>query len=165
MLKRDYPSQYCSMAASLEVIGERWTILIVRDLFLGHRRFDDLQRSLGVARNILQARLERLIEKGIVRKEQYQERPARYEYRLTEKGIDLWPILMSLLQWGDHYAIEGERPIVIEHKGCGGELDDRRRCLACGADVSAREARAVRTGATRPAAPAEAEALAADVSV
>jgi DNA-binding HxlR family transcriptional regulator len=152
MLKRDYPTQYCSMAASLEVIGERWTILIVRDLFLGKRRFDDLQRSLGVARNILQARLERLIESGIVRKEQYQDRPARYEYRLTEKGIDLWPILISLLQWGDRYAIEGEPPIVIEHKGCGGTLDDRRRCLRCGADVSAREARAVRTGATRPSA-------------
>src|ERR1700722_20617546 len=113
MLKRDYPTQYCSMAASLEVIGERWTILIVRDLFLGKRRFDDLQRSLGVARNILQTRLERLIENGIVRKEQYQDRPARYEYRLTEKGIDLWPILISLLQGGDRYAIEGEPPIVI----------------------------------------------------
>ena len=162
MLKRDYPTQYCSMAASLEVIGERWTILIVRDLFLGKRRFDDLQRSLGVARNILQARLERLMENGIVRKEQYQDRPARYEYRLTEKGIDLWPILISLLQWGDRYAIEGEPPIVIEHKGCGGTLDDRRRCLRCGVDVSARQAQAIRTGATRPVP--EAEAVAVDES-
>jgi DNA-binding HxlR family transcriptional regulator len=152
MLKRDYPNQYCPMAATLEVIGERWTILIVRDLFLGLRRFDDLQRKLGVARNILQSRLERLMEHGVVRREPYQEHPVRYEYRLTEKGIDLWPVLMSLLQWGDRYAIEGERPMIIEHRGCGGELDDRRRCLRCGADVSAREVLAVRTGATRPPA-------------
>ena len=89
------------MAATLEVIGERWTILIVRDIFLGVRRFDDLQRSLGVARNILQTRLERLVEHGIVRKKAYQDHPVRYEYRLTTKGADLWPVLMSLLQWGD----------------------------------------------------------------
>ena len=160
MLKRDYPTQYCSMAAALEVVGERWTILIVRDIFLGVRRFDDLQRSLGVARNILQSRLERLVEQGIVRKKAYQQHPVRYEYRLTTKGADLWPVLMALLQWGDRYAIDGERPVIVEHKGCGGELDDRRRCRRCGVDVSVTEARAVRTGAERRPAPAEAEAQA-----
>jgi DNA-binding HxlR family transcriptional regulator len=154
MLKRDYPTQYCSMAAALEIIGERWTILIVRDIFLGVRRFDDLQRSLGVARNILQTRLERLVEQGIVVKKAYQQHPVRYEYRLTAKGADLWPVLMALLQWGDRYAIDGERPVIVEHKGCGGELDDRRRCLRCGVDVSVTEAVAVRTGAQRR--PAEA---------
>ena len=154
MLKRDYPTQYCSMAAALEIIGERWTILIVRDIFLGVRRFDDLQRSLGVARNILQTRLERLVEQGIVVKKAYQQHPVRYEYRLTTKGADLWPVLMALLQWGDRYAIDGERPVIVEHKGCGGELDDRRRCLRCGVDVSVTEALAVRTGAQRR--PAEA---------
>ena len=154
MLKRDYPTQYCSMASTLEVIGERWTILIVRDVFLGIRRFDDLQRDLGVARNILQARLERLVDHGILVKRPYQERPVRYEYRLTTKGADLWPVLMSLLQWGDRYAIDGERPVIVEHKGCGGELDDRRRCLRCGVDVSVTEAVAVGTGAQRR--PAEA---------
>jgi DNA-binding HxlR family transcriptional regulator len=126
MLKRDYPTQYCAVASTLEVIGERWTILIVRDIFLGVRRFDDLQRSLGVARNILQSRLERLVEEGIVVKRPYQERPVRYEYRLTAKGADLWPVLVSLVHWGNEYALEGEPPIVIQHKGCGGELDDRR---------------------------------------
>ena len=154
MLKRDYPPQYCSMAAALEVVGERWTILIVRDIFLGIRRFDDLQRSLGVARNILQTRLERLVEQGIVRKKAYQQHPVRYEYRLTTKGADLWPVLMALLQWGDRYAIDGERPVIVEHKGCGGELDDRRRCLRCGVDVAVTEAVAVGTGAQRR--PAEA---------
>jgi DNA-binding HxlR family transcriptional regulator len=152
MLNRDYPTQYCSMASTLEIIGERWTILIVRDIFLGIRRFDDLQRDLGVARNILQSRLERLLENGIVVKRPYQERPVRYEYRLTTKGADLWPVLVSLLHWGDRYAIEGDPPIVLQHRGCGGELDDRRRCVACGADVSVTEAIAVRTGARRPEA-------------
>ena len=117
------------MASTLEVIGERWTLLIIRDVFLGIRRFDDLQRDLGVARNILQARLERLVEEGILVKRPYQERPLRCEYRLTEKGADLWPVLVALLQWGDRYALEGERPMILQHRGCGGELDDRRRCV------------------------------------
>ena len=151
MLKRDYPSQYCPVASTLEVVGERWTLLIIRDVFLGIRRFDDIQRDLGVARNILQARLERLVEEGILVKRPYQERPLRCEYRLTEKGADLWPVLVALLQWGDRYGLEGERPMILQHRGCGGELDDRRRCLACGADVSVTEAVAIRTGAQRPA--------------
>ena len=151
MLQRDYPTQYCPVAGSLEVVGERWTLLIVRDVFLGIRRFEDLQRDLGVARNVLQARLERLVENGILVKRPYQERPLRCEYRLTEKGADLWPVLVALLTWGDRYAIEGERPMILQHRACGGELDDRRRCTACGADVSVTEAIAVRTGAVRPA--------------
>jgi DNA-binding HxlR family transcriptional regulator len=150
MLKRDYPTQYCSVASTLEIIGERWTILILRDVFLGIRRFEDLQRDLGVARNILQARLERLVEHGVLVKRPYQERPLRHEYRLTEKGADLWPVLVALLQWGDRYALSGERPMILEHRNCGGELDDRRRCQTCGADVTVTEAIAVRTGA-RPA--------------
>ncbi|MGO9853850.1 MAG: winged helix-turn-helix transcriptional regulator [Acidimicrobiales bacterium] len=159
MLKRDYPSQYCPVASTLEVVGERWTLLIIRDVFLGIRRFDDLQRDLGVARNILQARLERLVEQGILVRRPYQERPPRHEYRLTEKGADLWPVLVALLQWGDRYGIDGERPMILEHRGCGGELDDRRRCTACGADVSVTEAVAIRTGARRPGADAPAVAV------
>ena len=150
-MQRDYPTQYCPVAGSLEVVGERWTLLIVRDVFLGIRRFEDLQRDLGVARNVLQARLERLVENGILVKRPYQERPLRCEYRLTEKGADLWPVLVALLTWGDRYAIVGERPMILQHRACGGELDDRRRCTACGADVSVTEAIAVRTGAVRPA--------------
>jgi DNA-binding HxlR family transcriptional regulator len=149
MLKRDYPTQYCPVAATLEVVGERWTLLIIRDVFLGIRRFDDLQRDLGVARNVLQARLERLVEEGILVKRPYQERPLRSEYRLTEKGTDLWPVLVALLQWGDRHGLEGERPLLLRHRGCGGELDDRRRCTACGVDVSVEEAVAVRTRARR----------------
>ena len=117
MLKRDYPTQYCPVASTLEVIGERWTLLIIRDVFLGIRRFDDLQRDLGVARNILQVRLERLVEEGILVKRPYQERPLRSEYRLTEKGADLWPVLVAMLQWGDRHALEGgERPMILQHR-------------------------------------------------
>src|SRR3954469_2905422 len=93
MLGNSYDDQVCSIARTLELIGERWTILIVRDAFLGVRRFDELQRSLGIARNVLQNRLERLVEHGILERVRYQERPERFEYRLTEKGIDLWPVL------------------------------------------------------------------------
>jgi DNA-binding HxlR family transcriptional regulator len=149
MLNRDYPTQYCSVASTLEIVGERWTMLILRDVFLGVRRFEDMQRNLGIARNILQARLERLVDNGILVKRPYQERPVRHEYRLTEKGADLWPVLVALLQWGDRHAIGGERPMILQHRGCGGELDDRRRCLVCGADVSVTEALAMRTGARR----------------
>jgi DNA-binding HxlR family transcriptional regulator len=156
MLQRDYPNQYCPVAGTLEIVGERWTLLIIRDVFMGIRRFEDIQRDLGVARNVLQVRLERLVEHGILVKRPYQERPLRCEYRLTEKGADLWPVLVALLHWGDRHALTGERPIVLQHRGCGGELDDRRRCVACGADVSVTEAIAIRTGASRPeAVPAE----------
>ncbi len=150
MLKKDYPTQYCPVASTLVVIGERWTLLVIRDIFLGIRRFEEIQRDLGVARNVLQDRLEGLVEQGIVTKRPYQDRPVRCEYRLTVKGADLWPVLVALLQWGDRHALAGERPMIVTHRGCGGELDDRRRCTACGADISVTEAIAVRTGAKRP---------------
>jgi HxlR-like helix-turn-helix len=99
----------------------------------------------------LQVRLERLIEEGVLIKRPYQERPLRCEYRLTEKGADLWPVLVAMLQWGDRHALGGaERPMILQHRDCGGELDDRRRCLTCGADVTVTEAIAIRTGARRP---------------
>src|SRR5437588_107357 len=97
MLRSDYGEQNCSIARSLELIGERWTLLILRDVFLGNYRFDELQRNLGVARNVLQTRLERLVEEGILRRVRYQDRPPRHEYRLTRKGTDLWPVLAALL--------------------------------------------------------------------
>jgi DNA-binding HxlR family transcriptional regulator len=142
VLGADYSGQNCSIARTLELIGERWTILIVREAFLGTRRFDDFQRRVGLARNVLQTRLERLVEEGILRRVLYQERPPRYEYRLTRKGTDLWPVLVALLRWGDRHAAPDGAPIVLEHAGCGGVLDDRRRCERCGADLEAWEVRA-----------------------
>src|SRR5262245_21780628 len=103
MLRADYPDQDCSAAAALEIVGARWTMLTIRDILPGHRRFDDMQRSLGVARNVLATRLDRLTEEGIVEPRLYSERPPRHEYFLTEKGLDLWPVFVALLAWGDRH--------------------------------------------------------------
>jgi DNA-binding HxlR family transcriptional regulator len=137
MLRNDYANQNCSVAGTLELVGERWTLLILRDAFLGRRRFDDFQRNLGVARNVLQARLERLVDAGILRRVRYHERPERYEYRLTRKGVDLWPVIVSMMKWGDAYLADAGPPVELVHKDCGGLVDDRRRCADCGADVDA----------------------------
>ena len=133
MLPRSYDSQRCSIAKTLEIVGDRWTMLVIREAFWGTRRFDDFQRNLGIARTVLTDRLGRLVDEGLLRKQPYQERPARFEYRLTEKGIDLWPVLMALLTWGDRHAIEGPPPVVVLHRDCGGQVDDRRMCARCGA--------------------------------
>src|SRR5215213_5631670 len=129
MLGRGYDNQVCSIAGALELVGERWTLLILRDVFLGVRRFDDFQRDLGIARNVLQSRLERLVEEGVLERRQYQDRPVRHEYRLTEKGMDLWPVVVALMKWGDRHLYPDGAPVVMEHRGCGGEVDDRRVCM------------------------------------
>jgi DNA-binding HxlR family transcriptional regulator len=103
MLGRDYEGQNCSVARTLELVGERWTLLIVRDAFLGRRRFEEFQESLGIARNILTDRLAKLVDHGIFERVRYQERPERYEYRLTDKGRDLRVPLLALMQWGDQH--------------------------------------------------------------
>lgn len=132
-LPRTYESQNCSIARSLEVIGDRWTLLVIRSAFEGVRRFDDFQDALGVARNVLTDRLNRLCDEGIMRRVPYQERPERHEYRLTRKGVELWPAMMTLLMWGDrHYAPEGP-PLIIGHRGCDGALTARFTCESCGA--------------------------------
>jgi DNA-binding HxlR family transcriptional regulator len=139
MLNRTYDNQVCSIARALEVVGERWTLLIVRDAFLGLRRFDDFQRDLGIARNVLADRLERLVEAGIFERRPYQERPPRYEYRLTDRGRDLWPALFGLLRWGDKHAAPDGPPRVIVHRDCGGEVDDHMICSKCGRPLTGRD--------------------------
>ena len=142
MLPRAYDSQHCSIARALEVLGDRWTLLVIRDAFLGLRRFDDFQRDLGVARNVLADRLSRLVEEGVLERVRYQERPERFEYRLTDKGIDLWPAIVALMQWGDRHLSEGEGPpLRLEHRDCGGAITDRRTCDKCGAGLGARDVR------------------------
>jgi DNA-binding HxlR family transcriptional regulator len=106
MLKRDYEGQDCSIARALEIVGERWTLLIVRDALLGLRRFDEFQESLGIARNVLTDRLNRLVDEGILERVRYSERPERYEYHLTQRGRDLDIALAGLRQWGDAYLSE-----------------------------------------------------------
>ncbi len=143
VLRHDYPGQVCSIAKALEVVGERWTLLIVRDVMNGNRRFGELAAGLGVARNVLSARLQRLVEEDILERRLYSESPERYEYFLTDKGLDLWPALIALLHWGDRYSAEPDGPpMLIVHKECGGEVDERGTCGRCGAVLRARDARA-----------------------
>ena len=106
MLNRDYEGQNCSIARALEVVGERWTLLIIRDVLLGLHRFDEFQESLGIARNVLTDRLNRLVEEGILERVQYSERPPRFEYRLTKTGRELNVALTALRQWGDAHLSE-----------------------------------------------------------
>jgi len=122
-LGSDYAGQTCSLARTLEVVGERWTLLIVRDLFFGVRRFSDLQRHLDVPRAVLAARLAMLVEEGIV-----EPGP----YRLTGRGEELWPAVHALMQWGERHHSPGGPRRVFTHAVCGGELDEGGRCPACG---------------------------------
>src|ERR1700745_3523717 len=115
MLRRDYDGQDCSIARALEIVGERWTLLIIRDAFLGLRRFDEFQESLGIARNVLTDRLNRLVEEGVLERVRYSERPERYEYRLTGVGGELKIELAGLRQWGDRYLSETP-PSVLRRK-------------------------------------------------
>jgi DNA-binding HxlR family transcriptional regulator len=144
VLNRDYPQQGCSTARALELIGERWTLLVIRDVFVGLRRFDQIQDDLGVARNILASRLERLVDEGILERRPYSTRPRRDEYFLTEKGIGLWPVLVTMMRWGDeHGEWPGGPPLLVVHKDCGGHMDDHFICERCGARMGPRDARAV----------------------
>lgn len=128
----------CSVARTLSVIGERWTLLIVRNAFLGQRRFDDFQANLGLTRHVLAERLNRLVEEGVLRKEAYQDNPPRHEYRLTEKGRDLYPVLLALTAWGDKWKDEGRgAPLVFHHKACGKVFTPVLNCSECGETVTA----------------------------
>jgi len=104
MQRKSFAGTGCPVAEALDVIGEWWTLLVIRDVFRGIRRFDALQESLGIARNILTQRLRALVAAGVLEKRAYAERPARYEYRLTEKGRALFPVLVTLMQWGNRWA-------------------------------------------------------------
>ena len=135
-----FTNENCSVARTLEVIGERWTLLVLREAFLGVRRFEELQRNTGAARNILAARLRKLVERGILERRPYEEHPPRFEYRLTARGLDLYPILVSLVRWGDKYVADpGGPPIVLEHKACGHDILPQLVCSECGGEIAARD--------------------------
>jgi DNA-binding HxlR family transcriptional regulator len=106
VLRRDYEGQNCSIARALEIVGDRWTLLVIRDVAIGNRRFDQLVDSLGVASNVLTDRLARLVDEGVLERVRYSDRPERFEYRLTKKGRDLGVALLALMQWGDRYLSE-----------------------------------------------------------
>ncbi|GAB3757925.1 winged helix-turn-helix transcriptional regulator [Microlunatus parietis] len=133
MLGKTYDSQTCSIARALEVIGERWSPLIVRDaLFARATRYSDFQRSLGIATNVLKARLDGLVEAGIMRRHPYSGQSELYEYVLTEKGRALAPVLVALGEWGDEWATDGEPPMIYTHAGCGAEIELQTTCARCG---------------------------------
>jgi len=128
----------CSIARTLDVVGEWWTLLILRDAFRGTRRFDDFQASLGIARSVLTARLTRLTEHGVLERRAYSQHPPRYEYRLTEKGRDLFPVIAALLAWGDRWApAAGGPPVQLVHDSCGQVTAPVLTCPHCQGEVSA----------------------------
>ena len=143
MRRTSFAEMNCSVARTLEVVGEWWTMLVVREAFNGVRRFDDFQERLGIARNVLASRLQGLVDHGVLERRLYQERPERYEYRLTQKGFDLYPVLLSLLAWGDRWATpEKGVPLRIIHE-CGNEAKAQLVCSSCGKPMSARESHGV----------------------
>jgi len=128
-------SERCSIQGTLDLIGDRWTLLILRNIFRGVRRFSALQSDLGIAKNLLAERLQRLVEYDVVHKVEYQDRPVRYEYRLTSRGQELSPALVALMNWGDRWCSDGEPPIVLVHDACGSPLEQQIRCQACETEV------------------------------
>lgn len=140
--RKSFADMHCSVAQCLEVVGEWWSMLIVRDAFLSVTRFDDFQERLGISRNILNQRLNRLVETGVLAKEQYSEHPPRFDYHLTQKGRDLWPVLTAMRQWGDRYTAPDGPPLRVRHKGCGKISNAVMVCSACGEPLSDRDLRA-----------------------
>jgi DNA-binding HxlR family transcriptional regulator len=132
VLRRTYEDQLCSIARTLEIVGERWTLLIVREALLGRRRFEDFLENLGIARNVLTNRLTLLVDNGVFERVRYQERPARYEYRLSPKGRDLGVVVVGLMQWGDKYEAAEGPPRIARHGACGGRVVARLVCERCG---------------------------------
>jgi DNA-binding HxlR family transcriptional regulator len=130
----------CSIARAMEILGERWTFLILREAFYGVRRFSDMQRNLGIARNILSTRLQALVRAGILERRRYQEEPERFEYRLTQAGRDLYPAVIAIMKWGDEYlADEHGPPIVLRHNLCGHEADAVLVCSHCREELRPRD--------------------------
>jgi DNA-binding HxlR family transcriptional regulator len=135
----NYSNESCSVAAALSVVGDPWSLLILRDAFFGVRRFDDWQARLGVARNVLAARLKTLVEQGVLETRLYSAHPPRKDYLLTRKGRDLRPVILALKAWGDRHVYGGAGgPLEITH-ACGAELDPRMVCAACGETVRGRD--------------------------
>ncbi len=139
MSRSDLSQNVCTVARTVEMVGETWSLMILREMFLGSRRFDDLQRRTGCSPHLLSQRLKRLEAEQIVERRSYSERPPRHEYRLTERGRDLWPVVIALKNWGDRWLDKtGAPPIELTHKACGQITRPSMHCSACGEPVDAR---------------------------
>ena len=144
MRRSSFEDMNCSIARSLEVIGEWWTLLILRDAFLGVTRFEQFQARLGIARNILTSRLDTLVDAGVLERRLYDEARQRHDYVLTEKGRALWPVLVTIRQWGDEWILgKGNEPVSLLHKTCGHETHASLVCDQCGEHLTVRAVRAV----------------------
>lgn len=153
MRRASFDDMACSVAQSLEIIGEWWTPLILRDAFLGVTRFSDFQERLGIARNILSARLDNLIDHGVMKKVPYQDHPPRFDYKLTEKGRDLWLVVAALREWGDRWEAPEGPPVSMVHRTCGHVTHIVPTCSECGEVLSPFDLKAVRgagAGASSP---------------
>jgi DNA-binding HxlR family transcriptional regulator len=133
----------CSVAQCLEVVGEWWSMLIVRDTFMGVTRFEEFQRRLGISRNILRERLNTLVDAGVLVRVPYSEHPLRHDYKLTQKGRDLWPVLTAMRQWGDTYAAPSGPPIELVHQSCGEVSHGEMTCAWCGDRMTYKNVKAI----------------------
>ena len=131
--------QDCSIARALSVVGDRWTLLVLREAFVRTRRFEDFQERTGAPRPVLAERLKTLVDHGVLERRRYSERPDRYEYRLTPKGLDLYPVVVSLLRWGDRWMADGPAPVELRHRECGEVVHPELVCPSCGEFVGARD--------------------------
>jgi DNA-binding HxlR family transcriptional regulator len=130
----------CSVARTLSVIGDRWTLLILRDCFLRVRRFDEFQQRLGITRHVLAARLRKLVQEGVLQRVAYRDVRTLYEYRLTDKGLDLYPVMMALVHWGNRHKV-GKKgaPMLHTHKRCGHDFAPVVTCSQCGTAIAPRD--------------------------
>ena len=143
MSRADLERDACTVARTVGLVGDPWTLMILRECFLGSRRFDDFQRNTGASPHLVSQRLKKLEAEGVMERRAYSERPLRHEYRLTEKGRDLWPVVMTLKNWGDKWLADGPPPLRVRHKGCGHVAAPRIVCGACGEPMEARDAETV----------------------
>jgi DNA-binding HxlR family transcriptional regulator len=143
MQRTSFRDMECSVARCLDVVGEWWSLLIVRDTMLGVTRFDDFQSRLGISRNILTQRLNRLVDNDVLKRVQYSEHPPRFEYRLTAKGRDLWLVLTAMRQWGDRWASPAGSPVLMRHNDCGQIVSALPTCSGCGEELEPRSVTAV----------------------
>ena len=140
MSRSDLAENTCTAARAVELFGDAWMMMILREMFLGTRRFDDLQRLTGASPATLSQRLKKLETVGVLRRQTYQDNPPRYEYRLTAMGRDLWPVIISMKAWGDKWLGSGETPVVVIHKDCGHAITPRMVCPDCHAPMAAHDA-------------------------
>ena len=153
MRRSSFESMSCSVAQTLEVVGEWWTPLLLRDLLLGVTRFEVFQERLGISRNILTERLNRLVDEGIVERVPYQQHPERFDYRLTNKGSELWPVIDAMRAWGDRWAAPNGAPLELVHTTCARVTESVPVCRECGEPLRRGEMRMVPGPGARPETP------------